>query len=343
MDTRMQDERYERARAALASGEYKIAPLDESAWSVVNGDNIPYRVTHNTCECKDYQNNAHKGVKCKHICAIHILFTVKKGGQMSDISTNTPNGWTRMYHPSGAQVTLPITYGVAGLMFAQVDAYLSVGFQVDAPGLEEGEQKQEVVSVSRREGKDGTPIVAFYLAHPKTVKKFLHAYLNRPEDIAAFESATGLKLDSIPNWPGERDIDKDHREADKYIVPLPRPINLVWEVNPKWLTWSAEGGKSTGAIEPHKRILARYDSAAPKPATGPLPQMETEKPVAQGNPVTGHPTAAPIVERKYLDGTNCKDDPAERTAFDAYVKAIDKMPASLEALRTWYRAATAGK
>jgi len=336
MDTRKQEERYERARAALASGEYKVTPLDEGAWSVVNGDNVPYHVTRETCECKDYQHHAQVGVKCKHICAIHILFpqsTEKNGGQskMNEPNTNPLTGWTRLYHPSGAQVTLPITYGVAGIMYAQVDAYLSSGFQVNAPGLEEGEQKQEVVSVSRRESSDGTPIVAFYLAHPKTVKKFLHAYLNRPEDIAAFEAASGLKLDAIPTWPGERDIDKDHKDSEKYIVQLPRPIHLVWEVNPKWQTWSAEGGKSTGAIEPHKRILVRYDAAS-KPSTDPLPQMEIPgKPVISA-PASGEPA------RKYLDNTLCKDDPAERVAFDAYLKAIGQSPASLESLRTWYRA-----
>jgi hypothetical protein len=251
----------------------------------------------------------------------------------SDTTTN-PNGWTRLYHPSGAQVTLPITYGVADLMFAQVDAYLTAGFQVDAPGLEEGEQKQEVVSVSRREASDGTPIVAFYLAHPKTVKKFLHAYLNRPEDIAAFESASGLKLDSIPTWLGERDIDKDNKQAGDYIVQLPRPINLVWEVNPKWLTWNAEGGKSTGGIEPHKRILVRYDAAS-KSATAPLNAPAENPPKALNTPA---PAANSEPERKYLDNTLCKDDPAERIAFDAYVSKIRKSPSSLESLRTWYRA-----
>lgn len=330
MDTHKQEERYERARAALASGEYKITPLDEGVWSIVNGDNVPYRVTHAACECKDYQNHAQAGLKCKHICAIHILFPQapeKKGGQskMNEANTNPLTGWTRLYHPSGAQVTLPITYGVAGIMYAQVDAYLLAGFQVNAPGLEEGEQKQEVVSVSRRESSDGTPIVAFYLAHPKTVKKFLHAYLNKPEDIAAFEAASGLKLGAIPNWPGERDIDKDHKDSEKYIVQLPRPIHLVWEVNPKWQTWSAEGGKSTGAIEPHKRILVRYDAAS-KPVTAPLTTSSEPTATAHESP------------RKYLDNTLCKDDPAERVAFDAYLKAIGQSPASLESLRTWYRA-----
>jgi hypothetical protein len=136
MDTQKQEERYERAHAALASGEYKVTPFPEGAWSIVNGDNIPYRVTRETCECKDYQHHAQAVVKCKHICAIQILFPLaKQGGQpkMNESNTTPLTGWTRLYHPTGAQVTLPITYGVAGLMYAQVDAYLTVGFQVNAP------------------------------------------------------------------------------------------------------------------------------------------------------------------------------------------------------------------
>ncbi|MDX9993651.1 MAG: SWIM zinc finger family protein, partial [Anaerolineales bacterium] len=186
MDTSKQDERFERARAALANGEYKITPLEDGVWSIINGDNTPYRATHQTCECKDFAHNEKHGQMCKHICAIHILFP--QGGQSKMNEPTTPNpvtGWTRLYHSSGAQVTLPIAYTAAVNMYAQVDAYLGAGFQVNAPGLEEGEQKQEVVSVSRRESKDSTPIVAFYLAHPKTVKKFLHAYLNNQEDVLA--------------------------------------------------------------------------------------------------------------------------------------------------------------
>ena len=148
------------------------------------------------------------------------------------------NGWVKLFTPAGAHVTLAVPmdgsvlpFDAAAAALKSVENLLAAGWLVDAPGLEEGEQKQEVVAVSRREGKDGTPIVAFYLAHPKTVKKFLHSYLNNDDDVRAFEAATGLRLNAIPLWPGERDIDKDHREAGKYIVPLPRPVNLVWEIN----------------------------------------------------------------------------------------------------------------
>ena len=239
-----------------------------------------------------------------------------------ETTLNPITGWTRLYHPAGVQVTIPIpldapiSADAAQAALASVSTLLDAGWAVDAPGLEEGEQKQEVVSVSRREGKDGTPIVAFYLSHPKTVKKFLHQYLNKIEDVQAFEAATSLKLESIPCWTGERDVDKDHREAGKYIVPLARPIHLVWTVNPKWQQWSAEGGKATGAIEPHKRILVRYDApvSAPKPATGSL-------------------------ARQYADGTAVNGDANEQAAYDAYLRHnASAKPASKETLKTWVAA-----
>ena len=319
-EQQMQDERMQRAIAALAAGEYKVALLEPGVWSVVNGDNLPYRVTHLACECKDFENIGKLGIRCKHICAIHILFP--KGAKQAMEQTLSPiTGWTRLYHPAGVQVTLPIPLEkpispeTAQSALTSVSSLLDAGWLVEAPGLEEGEQKQEVVSVSRRESKDSTPIVAFYLAHPKTVKKFLHAYLNTQEDVLAFEAATGLRLNAIPLWPGERDIDRDHREAGKYILPLARPIHIVWAINPKWQQWSAEGGKATGAIEPHKRILVRYDVApASKPATSPL-------------------------TRQYADGALVNGDANEQAAYDAFVKhSHGTKPESKETLKTWVAA-----
>lgn len=248
------------------------------------------------------------------------------------METNVNNGWVKLFTSAGAQVTLAVPmdgsvmpFESAAAALKSVEDLLAAGWLVEAAGLEEGEQKQEVVSVSRREAKDGTPVVAFYLVHPKTVKKFLHLYLNTEDEIRAFEAATGLRLEAIPLWTGERDIYKDHREAGKYIVPLPRPIHLVWEINPKWQNWSAEGGKAAGVIEPHKRILVRYDAAqspAPKPATGALKAE----------------TAAQPVVRKYGDGAQVNGNASEQAIFDAFVKARGQAPQSAEGLRGWYAA-----
>jgi len=339
MNDDKQTERTERARAALAAGQIKVTPQGEASWSVVNGDSTPYTVTRDTCTCKDFENSGKYGLRCKHIEAVRIIFPTSQGEKME---TSTATGWVKLYHPAGTQVTLPIpldtpiTAVVAKFALDSVSALLEAGFLVEAPGLDDGEQKQEVVSVARRASKDATPIVAFYLAHPKTLKKFLHAYLNTPEEVQAFETATGLKLEAIPLWPGERDIDKDHRDAGKYIVPLPRPVNVVWATNPKWQQWSAEGGKAAGAIEPHKRILVRYDASAPK-QTAPL--NPAAAPVHQ--PTVGdlyNESPAPIV-RMFGDGTHVPE--SAFVAFDAFQKARKAVPASVTALREWFKAAAA--
>lgn len=244
------------------------------------------------------------------------------------MDTNDTTGWVKLFHPNGPQVTLPVpmltrlSAEQAVDMLASVSAYLSAGFLVSAPGLEDGEQKQEVVSVSRREGKDSVPIVAFYLAHPKVLKKFLHAYLNNPEDIQAFEAATGMRLADIPLWEGERDIDKDNKNAARYIIPLARPISLVYEVGEKWKRWSAEGGKSTGEIEPHKLLLVRYDAGTSVAKATPSAPAHAE---TEGG--------APII-RKYADGSDA--NPAAYTIYDAYLTQRKAAPLSAEGLKAWY-------
>lgn len=171
----------------------------------------------------------------------------------------------RMYHPSGVSVSIPIdpdtsfSNDSAVNIFESIGKLISVGFLVNAPGLEEGETIEEVSFVSRRQGSDDTPIVAFYVANPKLVKKFLHVYLNTPEDIAEFEKACDLKLSSIPLFEGNQFLDKDKPAAKKYIVPLKNPIKLVWKVSEQWNKWKAEGGEGK---EPHKRILVRYENGS---------------------------------------------------------------------------------
>lgn len=190
---------------------------------------------------------------------------------------------TRLYHPSGAQVSIPISINQndqfhiqAQDLFKNVDALLAAGFLVNAPGLEQGELIQEVVSVSRREHSDNTPIIAFYVAHPKMVNKLLHAYLNKPEDVAAFEAVTGLKINSIPLWEGETYIKKDSPKASKYIVTLPKPIKVVYEITDKWKRWEAEGKQGN---EPQKNQLVRYD--------GYTAPVKTEQPAIVADPSTG--------------------------------------------------------
>ncbi len=178
---------------------------------------------------------------------------------------------THLYHPNGAKVSIPIDLaeGIsperATNLMTSVDALITAGFTVNMPGsgLADGEMMDEFVSVSRRTGNDGTPIVAFYKAHPKLVKKALHEYMDRPEQIAEFEAATGLKIANLPEWEGDKDITKDHPKASKYIVKLANPVKVVYRMSERWTEWN-EGGQQ--GQQPQKYDLLRYianGSAAP--------------------------------------------------------------------------------
>ena len=238
-------------------------------------------------------------------------------------NTTQINGWIKLYHPSGAQVSLPLpvlsrlTTQQALDVLGSVSEYLNVGFLVNAPDLEDGELIEEVNAVARREAKDETPIIDFYSSNMKLLKKFMHVYLNTEQDVAAFEEASGLKLAALPVYDGALAIARDDNKARKYIVSLPRPLKLVWKLSPKWEEWKAAGGEGN---EPHKRMLVRY---------------ETGLPAVKGEPVPSPVSTALAVTRSYLDGTQVNGDLNEQAAYDAFKKANGKDPASKAALKTW--------
>ena len=321
--TQMQQDRSDRARAGLAHGDFKFTTA-ETGWLVVNGDGKPYTVTLTTCTCQDFtQRGQSLGFTCKHIEAARILFQQVSGEKMD--STTQVTGWTKLFHPAGAQVSLPVpleplSAEQARAMFNSVGALIDAGFMVSMPGLEEGELAEEVNAVSLRNAKDNTPIVDFYSANTKLLKKFMHLYLNNEQDVADFEAATGLHLAGLTVYDGSLAIARDDNKAGKYIAPLPRPIKLVWKLSPKWEEWKATGAEGQ---EPHKRLLVRYETkASPVGATA-------------SNPATGALAQA----RRYLDGSTVNGDVNEQVAFDAYCKHNGSQAAqSKEVMRAWVKA-----
>lgn len=190
----------------------------------------------------------------------------------------TNNGWTKLYHPTGALVTIPlrttepITVDQARIFITSVDNLVTAGFSPNMPGLEEGELMEEISAVARREGSDQTPIIDFYSSNTRLEKKYLHTYLNTPEDIDAFQQATGILLDTLTTYDGQQAIERSNRNAAKYIQKLAAPIKVVYKISPKWEQWNA-GDKS--GQEPHKRLLVRYETGTVrKKASGPEPQPE---------------------------------------------------------------------
>ena len=217
------------------------------------------------------------------------------------MDTAQTTGWIKLYHPSGAQVSLPVpllarlTTQQAMDVLGSVSEYINAGFLVNAPGLEDGELLEVVNAVACREAKDKTPIIDFYSSNTKLLKKFMHVYLNTEQDVLAFEEAAGIKVTSLPVYDGALAIARDDNKAGKYIVNLPRPLKLIWNLSPKWEEWKAAGGEGN---EPHKRMLVRYDAGAPAAASTSL-----------------------AAARLYLDGTSVNGDSNEQAAYDAFKKA----------------------
>ena len=193
---------------------------------------------------------------------------------------------TKLYHPSGALISIPIDLGTGltletgALLLSSIDNLIKAGFSASLPGLEEGELMEEMSALARREGQDLTPIIDFYSSNTRLEKKFMHVYLNSPEDATAFEQASGLKVDQLTIYDGKTAIERNDRNASKYIVQLKASMKLVYKISPKWDQWKQAGGEGQ---EPHKRLLVRYEAARKASNSEPSPEVKTEISEEPGN------------------------------------------------------------
>lgn len=212
-------------------------------------------------------------------------------------------GWVKLFHSSGALVTLPVTcdtrtlecYAVA---FRAVSDAVAAGFTVQLPGLEQGEQKQEVGYVLRRsksnQDKSETPIIDLYLTNEVVKFKVLSVYLNNDESILAFERASGIALSNLKEFPGTAAPERgSNRQSDSFITKVPHPFCVVMEPNPKYDEKEAAAVAARGKGEIYgvpKRRFVRWDStSAQQPAQ---PQQN------------GKPPATPSVDKPTLESWN---------------------------------------
>ena len=171
------------------------------------------------------------------------------------------SGWVKLFHPSSAQVTIPlrldkpILVAEAQALMESVTNLLQAGFSVDAPGLEDGEHVEEIGFVVRRAkaNADGTetPVVDLYPSRGNF--RQLGKYLNNEADIQSFETACGVGLKSLPLYEGDNSIERSKNpKLDKYVVALKHPVKVVWKLNPKY-----EGGNDK---RNSKRLFVRWDA-----------------------------------------------------------------------------------
>jgi hypothetical protein len=173
----------------------------------------------------------------------------------------------KLFVPQGVQVTLPvpvdgrrIDYACA---FAAVTSALDAGFLAQAPGLEEGEEKEQIgwvlCGTFERDGET-TPYVLLYAANEARTWSVLKVYLNHQTDIDAFEYASGMKLDKIPDYIGDNKPQRGAaRKTDDFIIKAPKPFGVVYKKNPK------HNDTEEGKMKP-ARLFVRWENTKPVPA-----------------------------------------------------------------------------
>jgi hypothetical protein len=268
-----QNKRQRSADIAMAHRQWSILDT-RGGWKVKTHMDTysiyPLPDGHLACSCPDHQRYGALGVCCKHICG--LLIYLEEGGaprQQKSISKgeksmNTENlvrecGWVKLFHPSSAQVTIPLSLdqpilvAEAQALMASVTSLLQAGFTVDVPGLEEGEHVEEIGFVVRRSkaNADGTetPVVDIYPSRGNF--RLLGKYLNNEADIQTFEAACGVRLNSLPLYEGDNSIERGKGlKMDKYVVALKHPVKAIWKLNPKY---EGENDKKNS-----KRLFVRW-------------------------------------------------------------------------------------
>jgi hypothetical protein len=222
-----------------------------------------------------------------------------------------PCGWMTLFTKHGIQVKLPVPdrpFDYADAL-ANVESALAAGFVVTAPGLEQGESREDVGYVVHGESeRDGevTPYLLLYGCGDNHKFSFLKVYLNRPEDVRAFEFASKMRLDQIPVYIGDNKPERGkNSKVDKFIVPPPRPFRVVFKPNPKYDVAEAEAAKQKGDIyKTPARVFVRWadqqpadaPQAAPAPAPAAAPPEQPRQQAGPAPPSTpnppGHETSA---------------------------------------------------
>ncbi len=190
------------------------------------------------------------------------------------------SGWVKLYHPSSAQITIPlaldseISSDQAQVLMRSVTNLINSGFTVFAPGLEDGEQLDEIGFIVRKEKENEadeppTPVLDLYPA--KGNYRLLHVYLNNADDIALFEKVTGLKLGKMPIYEGDNAIERGKAtKTDKYVVALKKPVKIVWKFNPRYDPEEKDVTKKKP-----RRLFVRWADAPLAPSSAPPPASKS--------------------------------------------------------------------
>lgn len=159
------------------------------------------------------------------------------------MSEHVPVALMELWHPRGVQVSLPIdpvnppAIAEWRAIYDSVGLALDAGWLVQCPGMEEGEEKDDVGWVLKMEQeKDGevTPCLLLYSSKENLKFSIVKVYLNKPEDITAFEYASKMKLAALPLYEGTNKPERgSNSKTDRLMVVPPKPFGFVFKKNPK--------------------------------------------------------------------------------------------------------------
>jgi len=220
------------------------------------------------------------------------------------------SGWVKLYHPRGPLVTLPVTAEPTDYarMFVAIGAALDAGFLATAPGIEAGEHVETIGHVVQRmkdnQDHSQTSVIDLYPTTEPGKFAILSVYLNNPDQIGAFEAVSGLKLATIPVYVGTNKIERGaSRQADQFVVAVPRPFRVVYKDNPKYNPNETDTAKKKPA-----RLFVRWPDL-PAASDKPAPQQQAPQNAPQQQP-QGQPQGQQQAEQKQRP-----DNPALRARF----------------------------
>jgi hypothetical protein len=224
------------------------------------------------------------------------------------------NGWTKLYHPRGPLVTLPVPADPVSA-FNHINICLDAGWLVEAAGLEQGEHKEGVGYVLRgtqeNDGKQ-TPFLLLYDTDESHGFSFLKVYLNTEANVADFEAASKMKLLKLPEYVGDNKPERGKSsKIDQFIVRVPAPLTVILKSNPKYNEEDRAAAASKQTIyKVPRRLFVRWDGIAEQKPAAPASGQ-----AGQGGPVTPRPTKSePVKSAPTQAAQKQPDSGAKKTA-----------------------------
>lgn len=153
-------------------------------------------------------------------------------------------GWTRVYHRSGLQITVPISLAIpltqeaVHTLAASAQTLVDANFTASPPAGEPGEQIEEIAHVTHRlkQNRDGgtTPVLDLYTQRSRY--RVLQVYLNSDAEVQDFQETSGVKLETLPIYDGDSPIERQKNpRVERFVTALPRPLRVIWRDNPAYV------------------------------------------------------------------------------------------------------------